>query len=480
MKHLSKQRPQHHRVTGWMACALPTMLVMMMLGIQACSDKPTTEDNAKTANGEVSAAASDAQTEQGAHKVYRPVQAMQVGSRTVENTHVFTGLVKAGKESILSFRVAGNISRLPVEIGSYVRKGDLIAELDDTDYHVSYSSSMANLKNIEASQQAVRSNIKQAESELIRARAAYARAERLFETNTIPTAEFEQARSAWQAAEASFDASQLQYSAATAQTEAASQQAKSAKNQMLYTLLYAPYSGVISQVNVEENEQVAAGTPIVLLSNNARTEIEVGLPASVINKVRKGDMVSASFFSLPNRTFSGVVSKVGFSTGSSSVYPVVIKLTKPNRDIRPGMTANVTFDFDSRLTQSTQTILPASALGEDNQGMFVYVLTPKGTQADATNASRNNMLYQVERRAVELGDMVDTGFVVTAGVATGELIAKAGLNVIQPNDEVTLYQSPLDRQTSQRVTSPANPSSQAVPQPSAVEAQQTVTVAAGL
>lgn len=429
---------------------LAVLTLPVLLGLSACGSQPdeTAEKSAEPASGQL-ADGKNAE-DSSAHKIYRPVQAVTVGSSALDNKHVFTGLVKAGKESSLSFRVAGNISKLTVDIGSYVRKGDLIAELDDTDYHVSYTSSVANLKNVEASQQVVRSNIKQAESEVIRARAAYNRAERLYETNTIPTAEFEQARSAWQAAEASFDASQLQYSAATAQTEAAAQQAQSAKNQMLYTLLYAPYSGVISQVIVEENEQVAAGSPVVLLSNNARTEIEVGVPASVINKVRKGDLITASFFNLPKQRFSGVITEVGFSTGNSSVYPVVIKLIKNSPDVRPGMSANVTFDFNNRGKKSAKLsdiVLPASAVAEDNQGMFVYVLTPKRTIKDPANASREKTLYTVERRSVVLGEMINTGFVVLSGVSAGDLIAKAGLNVIQPNDEVTLYKSPLDKTT---------------------------------
>lgn len=419
------------------AALVVTCVLPVVLGIHGCSDKPV--DTEVTSEEQQAAGSPSA-----VHQIYRPVQAISVGSQAVDNSHVFTGLVKAGKESSLSFRVAGTIRKLTVDIGSHVNKGDLIAELDDTDYHVNYSSSVANLKNVEASQQVVRSNIKQAESEVIRARAAYARAERLYETNTIPTAEFEQARSAWQAAEASYDASQLQYSAAQAQTEAAAQQAKSSKNQMLYTLLYAPYSGVISQVNVEENEQVAAGTPIVLLSNDTRAEIEVGLPASVINKVKKGSVVNATFFGLENQVFTGVVTEVGFSTGNSSVYPVIIKLIKNSRDIRPGMSANVTFDF-AKGAVTAPIVLPGSAIGEDNLGMFVYVLTPAPTSKKTDASKPNKPLYLVTRRAITVGDMVNTGFVVTSGVKAGELIAKAGLNVIQPDDEVTLYQSPVDK-----------------------------------
>lgn len=392
--------------------------------LTACDKKPddATADTAQHATDSV---------------VYRPVQAMVVGESTVSNTHVFSGLVQAAQESALSFRVAGTVTNLRVSIGEYVRKGALIAQLDNTDYHVNLSSSLANEKNAAAAQQAVRANIKQSESELIRLRSAYDRAERLYETNSISVAEFEQARSAWQAGEAGYEASKLQYDSARAQSDAAVQQSKSAQNQLRYTRLNAPFSGVISQVNVEENEQVGAGSPIVVLSNPSQTEIEVGLPASIISQVKKGSTVSVKFFTLPNKTFQGVVSEVGFSTVNSSVYPVVIRLLKPGRLVRPGMTGDVTFDFGSN--QTDVVVVPTTAVSEDKSGKFVYILTPDKKIKHPHNPQKMIQLYVIERRDVSLGQLMSDGFVVLSGLAAGERIAQAGLNVIQSGDHVTLY-----------------------------------------
>lgn len=365
--------------------------------------------------------------------IYRPVQTLKVSMEQTHHAYSFSGFVQADKVSNLSFRVAGTISQLPVKIGNYVSKGDLIAVLDDTDYHVNYSSTLANQKNIEASKQAIAAQIKQAEAESIRAKAAYQRAEKLFETNTIPVSEFEQARAAWQAANASVQGSQLQYAAAEAQVEAAKQQAKSAQNQLGYTALYAPFSGVISQVLVEENEQINAGSPIVVLSNTKAAEIEVGLPASIIAQVKKGTQVQASFFDFPKKSYSGVVSQVAYSTTNSSVYPVIVKLTDAGNEIRPGMTANVTFDFGKHT--DTALFLPTTAIGEDQQGKFIYTLK----KTDNKEKSSNKTVYLIQRQPITLGELKSNGFEVISGVTPDMLIARAGLNVLQENDEVTLY-----------------------------------------
>lgn len=417
-----------------------TMQAALLAGCGKSPDTANDDSTQQSANDQHSANQSaDKQntTQADEEQIIRPALAMRVGVAQLNNQHRFNGMVKAGKESSLSFRVAGNVRNLRVKIGDYVHKGQRLAQLDATDYHVGMSQALANQKNVEASKQAVHANIKQAQAELIRARSAYVRAEKLYETDTIAISEFEQAKAAWQAAAASSEATQLQFSSAAAQVEAATQQVYSARNQLAYTQLLAPFSGVISQVMVEENEQIGAGQAVVILSNDTQTEIEVGLPASIIASVKRGDPVKAQFFNLPDQEFTGTVSEVGFSTGSSAVYPVIIKLHQAGTAIRPGMSADVTF-LGSKENTAPQIIIPATAIGDDKDGKFVYKLSPtKPTLAN--NGKKHTAHYTVSRQPVTLGKMSSKGFIITNGLAVDDLIAKSGLNVMQEGDVVTLF-----------------------------------------
>lgn len=364
-------------------------------------------------------------------EVIRPVKAIQVLAGAQNSAFTYSGVVKSSKESQLSFRVSGNIKTRNVKIGSRVKKGDLLATLDQTDYRIEYQRALANQKNAEAAMLSAKASINSAESERIRTKAAYERAERLYETNSIAISEFEQARAASQAAAASARSAKLQYSSAKAQFDASKQQTISSQNQLGYTELKAPYSGVISQISIDENEQFSAGTTAMVLSADGNQEIEVGLPANVISQVKEGDAVNVSFFNIPNQTFSATVTEVGYSTNQSAVYPLIVGLNEVSSNILPGMSAEVKFELTGKDIKQN-ILLPATAVGEDSQGHYIYVL-------EKSESTETPQRYEIMRRGVVIGELDSNGFQIQEGVKAGTLVATAGLNALQQGDVVTLF-----------------------------------------
>ena len=89
-------------------------------------------------------------------------------------TETFSGTAQSEKEAQLSFRVNGAISRLPIKVGDRVRRGQLIATIDATDYNVQHEQAKANLKSAET-------QIKSAEAQLLNAQSSYQRIEKLYE-----------------------------------------------------------------------------------------------------------------------------------------------------------------------------------------------------------------------------------------------------------------------------------------------------------
>lgn len=380
----------------------------------------------------------DKVTDTTQHEVIRPVKAMHVLSGSVNHRFTYSGVVKSSKESQLSFRVGGTLSSLNVKIGSRVDKGMTLATLDQTDYRIEYQRAVANQKNAEAAMLSAKASINSAESERIRTQAAYDRAERLYETNSIAISEFEQARAAAQAAAASARSSKLQYSSAKAQFDASKQQTISAKNQLSYTELKAPYAGVISQIAIDENEQFSAGTTAMILSADGTQEIEVGLPANAIAQVKEGDTATVHFFNVPGQAYSATVTEVGYSTNQSAVYPLIVALNEMSTSILPGMSAEVTLELSDH-AEANQILLPATAVGEDHQGHYIYAL--EALENDNTADAPITPRYKVIRRAVDIGELSSDGFVIKQGVDIGSLVATAGLNSLQQGDIVTLFQS---------------------------------------
>ncbi|MEO1436480.1 MAG: efflux RND transporter periplasmic adaptor subunit [Bacteroidota bacterium] len=342
----------------------------------------------------------------------RPVKYGKVLRSGGKNVHTFSGLAQSGQESKLSFRVAGTIRTLNVKLGDRVRRGQVIATIDPTDYTVQAEQASASKKGSDA-------NLKSAETQLIIARTNYQRIEKLYESNSVPLSEFEQAKSNYETAQASFEAAQTQVTSSEKQVE-------SAKNQVAYTRLTAPFTGVITAVNAEENELVGSGSPVAVLSSEAEPEVSVGVPENLISKVRKGQEVDIRFSALIGQSFKGAVQEVSYAAGTSPTYPAIIRIKGASNEIRPGMAAEVTFNF-SKATEKSFVVSPVQAVGEDAEGNFAFLLEPASGEA-----------YTVKKQAIEIGQLLPGGFEVKSGLKEGDLVATAGLSTLLDSMTVKL------------------------------------------
>jgi len=151
----------------------------------------------------------------------------------------FPGRVKAAQDISLSFRVSGTIQYMHVNDGAYVRKGQLLAELDPTDYQIQLDAAEAEYQSVKA------------EAERVMA---------LYKENvTTPDANDK----------AVYGLRQI-----TAKYN-------HAKDQLAYTRLYAPFSGYVQKRLFDSHETVAAGMPVVSIISEGSPEVEINLPAAV-------------------------------------------------------------------------------------------------------------------------------------------------------------------------------------------------------
>ncbi|MFT6808358.1 MAG: multidrug efflux system membrane fusion protein [Saprospiraceae bacterium] len=359
----------------------------------------------------------------------RPVKHITVKKSGVSEKHTFSGTAQAKESAGLSFKVAGTINKVFVKVGDRVTRGQLIASLEPTDYKVSLQQAEAQEQGSQANEQSSATQIKSAEANYIAANSAYQRITRLYENNSVSLSEFEQAKASFEAADAQFMASKAQYEAAKYSSTASNGQKVSAQNQVSYTRLSAPFSGIIAQQHMEENELVNSGTAVVTLSSTSKPEVVVGVPEVLISKVVNGMQTKVSFSTIQNEVFIGIVREVGYSPGSGSTYPITVDLKESSSSIRPGMPANVQFEFKQSDSANEKIIVPAAAVGEDTEGRFVYKL----------NSAEAN-LVTTQKIYVTIGKLRNEGFEILNGLSEGDLIAAAGLNVLLEGDRLKLLQ----------------------------------------
>jgi len=248
----------------------------------------------------------------------RPVKHITLSKTSVSHQHTFTGTAQSKEQANLSFRVAGTVNKINVKVGDLVKRGQLIASLEPTDYQVSLQQAQAQERGAEASEESSETQIKSAEANFIASKSAYQRVTKLYENNSVSLSEFEQSKANFEAALAQFDAAKSQYEAAKFSTNASKGSVNAAQNQVKYTRITAPFSGVISQQLIEENELVNSGTPVVTISSLGKPEVTVGVPEILISEVEKGMIAQVAFSTIPDKTFDARVIEVGFSPGSGS------------------------------------------------------------------------------------------------------------------------------------------------------------------
>jgi RND family efflux transporter MFP subunit len=330
--------------------------------------------------------------EQKVEEIIRPVRTQQVFSNGGARVRTFSGLVKAGSESKLSFKVAGTVQDIFVEIGSKVRAGDILIKLDDTDYEIQ-------AKEAENARDLARANE-------IQAKANYDRIRALYESRS--------------ASKSALDAARAAYESAHEQDNIAKKRRKLERNKLEYTELKAPVDGAISEIRVEENENVQMGQPVVVLTSGSDLEVKIAIPEILIALIQEGDDVTVFLDAVPDRTFKAKVTEVGVaSTAYSTTYPVVVRLIETDPDIRPGMAAEVSIAFDATSDRDFF-IVPPVSVAEDRLGRYVFIVEP----ADSG-------LGLVIKKQVEIGELRPEGLEIFKGITDGDFLVTAGVSKIQ-------------------------------------------------
>lgn len=373
-------------------------------------------------------ACGDTSKDNSSVKKIKPVKYITVSSTSLSGNPSFTGLVKAQKEARLSFKVSGTVDDVKVKVGDRVRKGQTLAILDAADYRVNYNASLAGVENAKAQIENAQAQMERAKANFIAAESNYKRFEKLYETNSISISDFEQAKSGFHSAEANYKAVKTQITAAKSALRSSKSQTQSAANQVNYTKMVAPFSGIITQVNIEPNEIAPQGRPVMIINSEGNPNVEIGIPESSISAIQPKQKVTVRFNTLEGVELNGMVHEIGYSSVGNT-YPVTIRLTENDARIRPGMPASAMFSFPKKGGTKTSILVPASAIGEDNEGKYVYVLQNENSQ------------LVCKKQRVQIGEVHDVNFEITTGLKGGEKIVSAGLNMLQEGMLVSLYQT---------------------------------------
>lgn len=348
----------------------------------------------------------------------RPVRYIELETRTQTLSQRFTGTAAADRQAILSFKVAGTITSIPVNLGDRVTTGTLLARLDETDFKIDLASARAGLKSAQA-------DAKSAQTRVYTTRSNYDRIQKLYENDSVSLSEFEQARGDYETALAQRQAAQSKITMEISKLRAA-------ENQLLYTRLLAPFDGVVNNIAVDENEEISPGSPVMTLSNLGKMEVKLEVSDRYIADIRTGMPCRITFPALVRETFSGRVTEVSYGSTDKPTYPVTVAVLSEDDRLRPGMAAEVRLDFGGTPEQ-TGLYMPPDGVGEEQGRPFVFVLE-KGPDSRWT----------ARKQIIALGPLTEEGFLVKTGLTPGDRVAVSGLQLLLDGMAVTLMDDAIN------------------------------------
>jgi RND family efflux transporter MFP subunit len=329
----------------------------------------------------------------------RPVKYAEISYSGIGQVRSFNGTARSDKEINLSFRTSGILTTLNISAGQKVTKGDLLAQIDNSEARLSLEQSISSLNSAKA-------NLNTSTSTLERTKT-------LFEKGSASLSDYENAKSSFASAKADF--------------ESKKRSVEIQKKQVGYGIIYSPANGIIASKNVENNENVGSGSVIAILNAGSFMEISLGMPENVINRVHNGMKVMAKFPALQGKSYEGVVNEIAPSIESgSATYPVRIKLLGHNIEVKSGMAANITFTFPKTDNQEVL-IVPISAVGEDSKGNFVYLIE-----------KQSESIGLIKKQHFTIGKLSPVGFEIVKGLKPGQTVATAGLQTLLDGQKVSL------------------------------------------
>ena len=288
-----------------------------------------------------------------------------------------SGYVVAQRKASVSSKSTGRLSYVGVEEGSRVKKGEIIARLENEDLTAARDRAAANLN-------AARATLAQAEAEAADARLNYDRQKQLLAQNLISRQDYDTAATRYQKAVAAVANSRANIKSAAAALD-------EAQTAVEYSLIRAPFDGVVLTKNAEVGEVVApfgaalnARAAVATMADMSSLMVEADVAEANINQVKVGQPVEILLDALPGVRFPGKVHMI-VPTAERSKATIMVKVAFDSLDPRvlPEMSAKVAFLSRplQRHEEQPRLVVNPKALVEKNGKLLAYVVKDQKVQA---------------------------------------------------------------------------------------------------
>ena len=264
-----------------------------------------------------------------------------------DRADVYSGEIHARHEAEIGFRVGGEVMARLVDLGSIVRAGQVLGRLDPRDAQLAVAQARAVLAG--------------AQSEVVIAADELVRGKKLFAQKFI--------------SQAALDARINADKTARARLATANAQFNISLNRSRYTTLTASAAGVVTAVNFEAGQVVAVGQPVLRLAYAGDKEVQVRVGEVQARRLHAGAAVKIHLWSLPGKTYTGVIRKVAPAADETRTYLVKATFKDADDAVKLGMSASL--QYATAAGSQPSIALPPGALFQNGQQASVWIVNAR-------------------------------------------------------------------------------------------------------
>jgi multidrug efflux pump subunit AcrA (membrane-fusion protein) len=316
------------------------------------------------------------------------------------------GTVRSETSSILGAQMSGTVWEIRVKPGDRVRRGQILARLDDRNPRAQLAGANAGVKEVKYGVVESDHAVQAATAERKLAEDTYHRYQKLFERNSVTRQEFEGAETRFRSASANQAALEAKKKEMEARGQQAQSQQDSARTLFSYSTIISPTDGVVTAKSVDVGTLVMPGTPILTVEDTAHYRLEASVPQNLLDKIHLGQEAAVS---TEAGAFTGkVVEIVPAADPDTRTFVVKIALP-PTCPCRSGEYGKAEFPVGEQKALA----VPPSAVLERGQLQGVFVVNSQGV-AD----------YRLVTTGKNFGERVE----ILTGLSDGERVAISNLD----------------------------------------------------
>ena len=403
-------------------------LVALSLLMLACGGGSQAQPNANTQNANTAPVAVDVTTAPAV-------------TRELPRFFEATGSLAADEQTDVAPSIAGKVVQVGVELGSYVRAGQMIVKLDDNDSRIRLEQTIAQLQQTQAALRQAEAKINlrpgqafdptrvadvgSARVALELAEKQLRRFERLIETGDVSRSSYDQQKAQRdqlkEQYELALNRARQDYAAvaaARATVASAETQVAAARRNLSYSLVYSPINGYVSDRPADLGEYVSPTTKVATVVRTNPLRVRMDIPEQAVSVIRVGQSVSVNVSAYPDRNFSGRIHHVAPSvTPNSRTMTVEAEVENNEGLLKPGQFATV------RILQSETSaalLVPQRAVRNEAGANYIFIV-------------KNG---RAEKRLVQLGQADGDLVEIKSGLAPDEQVATSNVELLNDGSPV--------------------------------------------